>query len=76
MDKQNIHFHTFRHTFATMLFETGISPRVVQLLMGHRDVETALAIYTHVATEMFDAAASKLDGLFMEMSGASSERPA
>jgi len=67
MDKANIHFHTFRHTFATMLFESGVNPRVVQLLMGHKDVETTLAIYTHVGVEMFTASTAKLDGMFREM---------
>ena len=68
MDNLNVHFHTFRHTFATMLFEAGTNPRVVQLLMGHKDVETTLAIYTHVGTAMFDQAADTLGGMFMEYS--------
>ena len=70
MDKQRITFHKFRHTFATMLFEAGVNPRVVQLLMGHKDVETTLAIYTHVSTAMFDHAADNLDGMFREYSAA------
>ena len=76
MDKLNIHFHTFRHTFATMLFEAGTNPRVVQLLMGHKDVETTLAIYTHVSTAMFDHAATNLGGMFAEYSTAAVTIPA
>ena len=67
LDKQGITFHTFRHTFATMLFEAGVNPRVVQLLMGHKDVETTLSIYTHVATEMFDQSTAKLSGAYREL---------
>jgi len=39
--------HTFRHAFATHLLEAGHNIRVVQQLMGHKDVETIM-IYAHV----------------------------
>jgi len=70
LDKHGITFHKFRHTFATMLFEAGVNPRVVQLLMGHKDVETTLAIYTHVSTAMFDHAAADLSGMVEKYSAA------
>ena len=67
LEKERITFHVFRHTFATMLFEVGVNPRIVQLLMGHKDVETTLSIYTHVATEMFDVSTAKLNGIYTEL---------
>jgi integrase len=59
MDKQ-VSPHTLRHSFATHLLETGTNIRVVQKLLGHKDVKTT-EIYTHVLKENLGAVASPLD---------------
>lgn len=49
-----IHFkyHNLRHTYATLLAESGISPRYVQEQLGHAKLEFTLQYYTHVTDEM------------------------
>ena len=42
LDKYNIHFHGLRHTFSNMLFEMNENPKVIQQLLGHRDVKTTI----------------------------------
>jgi len=45
--EKHVSCHTFRHAFATHLLETGHNIRIVQELLGHKQVETTM-IYTHV----------------------------
>lgn len=40
-------FHSLRHTHATKLIESGVSPKAVQARLGHENIETTLNTYTH-----------------------------
>ena len=52
-DAEGLNLHRFRHTYASMLLEQEINPKIVQKLLGHRDVSTTLGVYTHVVPEVF-----------------------
>ena len=43
--------HICRHTYCTKMARAGISPKALQYLMGHADVETTFNVYTHFKSE-------------------------
>ena len=52
-ENEKLNLHRFRHTYASMLLEQEINPKIVQKLLGHRNVSTTLGVYTHVVPEVF-----------------------
>ena len=54
----DIHFHTLRHTYSNILFEVEQNPKVIQQLLGHKDVKTTITTYNSVDKSYFDKAKS------------------
>jgi integrase/recombinase XerD len=60
--KKPVTMRTLRHSFATHLLESGKDIRIIQTLLGHRNVRTT-QVYTYVSTETVRAAQSPLETL-------------
>ena len=52
--------HTLRHSYATHLLEQKVDIRVIQVLLGHKKLETT-SIYAHVATDLLREVISPLE---------------
>ncbi|MHA1108621.1 MAG: tyrosine-type recombinase/integrase [Alphaproteobacteria bacterium] len=63
IDKR-VSLHTLRHSFATHLLEQKVDIRVIQVLLGHRKLDTT-ARYTQVASTTLRAVKSPLEQLVM-----------
>jgi integrase/recombinase XerD len=61
IDKR-VSMHTLRHSFATHLLEQKVDIRVIQVMLGHKKLETT-ALYTQVATEVLKEVINPLETL-------------
>lgn len=62
---KRVSMHTLRHSFATHLLEHKEDIRVIQVLLGHKKLETT-ALYAQVATRTLAAVTSPLERLTPE----------
>lgn len=60
--KQDVTFHSLRHSYATHLHEAGTDIRLIQELLGHNDLQTTLR-YTHVSKRTLENIKSPFDAL-------------
>lgn len=62
---KRIGWHTFRHTYSSLLTESANDVKVVQELMRHAKISTTMDVYTHARMERKRVAQSKVvDVLF------------
>ena len=59
---KSVTVHTLRHSFATHLLEQGVDIRVIQDLLGHRNIKTT-AGYARVAVDLIRQVQSPLEHL-------------
>ena len=59
LDKR-VSMHSLRHAFATHLLEQKVDIRVIQVLLGHKQLGTT-TVYAHVATELLRQVVSPLE---------------
>jgi site-specific recombinase XerD len=63
IDKR-VSLHTLRHSFATHLLEQKVDIRVIQVLLGHKKLDTT-ALYSQVATRTIREVKSPLEHLVL-----------
>ncbi|MES2325462.1 MAG: site-specific integrase [Pseudomonadota bacterium] len=59
---KSVSMHTLRHSFATHLLEQKVDIRVIQVLLGHKKLDTT-ALYAQVATELLREVVSPLEAV-------------
>jgi len=60
---QAIRLYDLRHTVASLLFAAGEDMKIVQDRLGHASITLTMNTYTHVATEIRERTAARLDAL-------------
>lgn len=62
--KPTLTAHELRHGYATMLYEAGVDVYTAKDLLGHADIETTMAIYTHLREKKRNESVDKLKAYF------------
>jgi integrase len=60
VDPTDIDFHSLRHTFCSLLAESGIRPEVLIRLARHKNLSTTMRYYVHVRPESEAEALNKI----------------
>jgi integrase len=57
-------FHDLRHTAATLLFQQNVHPKIVQEMLGHKEIGMTLDLYSAWIPSMGARAAEAMEDLF------------
>ena len=60
---RRIRLHDVRHTYATLLLDVGVQPKIVSDRMGHANMNVTFQIYGHHSTGRDREAADLVGGL-------------
>ena len=53
---KEVHFHTLRHSFASLALSRGASPKVISAILGHSTVAFTMQTYQHIIKGMTEQA--------------------
>ena len=67
----DIRFHDLRHTCATLLLTKGMHAKIVSEMLGHSSIAITLDTYSHVILGMQEVAASAMEDVLGDDTGAS-----
>lgn len=62
---KNVTPHTLRHSYATHLLENWVDIRIIQELLGHKNIKTT-QIYTHITNHSLDKIINPFDTLWID----------
>ncbi|WP_344095228.1 tyrosine-type recombinase/integrase [Microbacterium deminutum] len=63
LDRSDLKLHDLRHTFATLLFDAGMSANDIQAILGHASLQTT-EMYSRARDHAAQRAVTALDSLF------------
>lgn len=59
--QEHITMHQFRHTYATLLYHSGVDVKTAQEFLGHSSINITLDVYTHLDEKIKQQGADKLN---------------
>lgn len=60
----DFNMHQLRHSYAFMLYRSGVEAKTAQHLLGHSDIQTTMNVYTDFSTEKGTEAILKAEAFF------------
>jgi integrase len=63
----DVGWHTFRHTYSSMLRQLGVDFKLRQELLRHADIRTTMNVYTHAVSEQKRSAHSSVVRLVLPL---------
>ncbi len=70
-----IGWHTFRHTYSSMLRQLGVDVKVQQELLRHADIRTTMNVYTQAVSEQKRSAHSSVVRLVLSLQNLANAKP-